>query len=225
MQGAFITATGTGIGKTFLTAGLIHHLRREGRAVDALKPVVSGFDPARPEASDPGHLLAALGRRIDAEEIAAIAPWCFWAPLSPDVAAAREGRVIDFRDMVAFCKKAIAQAQDLVLIEGAGGVMVPLDDHRTILDWIGELPVPVLLVAGSYLGTISHTLTALDVLQRRGCDLRAVVVDETPDSPVPLDVTVRSISRFSGPAEVVALPRLSHPAEPHPTFARLAAML
>ena len=64
MSAVFITATGTDIGKTFVTAGLIRHLRALGRDVDALKPVMTGFDPAHPEASDAGVLLAALGRPI-----------------------------------------------------------------------------------------------------------------------------------------------------------------
>ncbi len=92
MSAIFITATGTDIGKTFVTAGLIRHLRASGREVDALKPVMTGFDPAHPEASDAGVLLAALGRPVTAAEIARISPWRFSAPLSPDMAARRERR-------------------------------------------------------------------------------------------------------------------------------------
>jgi dethiobiotin synthetase len=92
-----------------------------------------------------------------------------------------------------------------LLIEGVGGIMVPLDDERTVLDLMMALQLPLILVAGSYLGTISHTLTALDALFRRNLKVLATIVSETPNSPVPLADTVAAISRFSAP--VIGLPR------------------
>ena len=85
----------------------------------------------------------------------------------------------------------------MLLIEGVGGVMVPLDEHRTILDVMMALRLPLILVAGSYLGTISHTLTALDSLFRRDMNVLAIIVNETPGSTVPLDDTVAAIARLS----------------------------
>ena len=205
---AFVTATGTGIGKTFVTAGLIHHLKRQGRKVEAIKPVVSGFEKADAAASDPGILLAALGLPPDENNIARISPWRFSAPLSPDMAAAREGGKIDFDALVAFSRKAATAATGEVLIEGVGGIMVPLDAEHTTLDWMRVLNFPTVLVAGSYLGTISHTLSAVEVLKASDCDLRAIVVSETPDSGVGLDETIAAIARFV-PVEVIALPRLA----------------
>ena len=83
--------------------------------------------------------------------------------------------------------------------------MVPLDGERTILDVMMALQLPLILVAGSYLGTISHTLTALDALFRRDMRVLAIIVSETPGSTVPLDDTVAAISRFAEP--VIGLPR------------------
>jgi dethiobiotin synthetase len=80
MSAVFITATGTDIGKTFVTAGLIRHIRSSGGAVFAVKPVVSGFDPDAWEKSDPAVLLAALGRPIALAEVEHISPWRFKAP-------------------------------------------------------------------------------------------------------------------------------------------------
>ncbi|MGE5146170.1 MAG: ATP-dependent dethiobiotin synthetase BioD, partial [Candidatus Eiseniibacteriota bacterium] len=96
MSAYFVTSTGTDIGKTFVTAGLIRYLRQSSQPVAALKPVVSGYDSSVVETSDPAVLLRALERPVSADEIAAIAPFRFRAPLSPDTAAAREGRSIDF---------------------------------------------------------------------------------------------------------------------------------
>jgi dethiobiotin synthetase len=108
MSAYFITGTGTHIGKTFVTAGLLRHLHEAGEPVWALKPVVSGFDMTHARASDPGLLLEAMNHATSPDCIARIAPWRFAAPLSPDMAAAREGKEIDFKALVAFCRDAIA---------------------------------------------------------------------------------------------------------------------
>jgi dethiobiotin synthetase len=201
----FITATGTEVGKTFVAASLIRHLRRMGRLVDAIKPVVSGFDPTAATTSDPGVLLHALGLPVTEQEIERIAPWRFREPLSPDLAAAHESRSIDVDEVIAFCQSAVDQRRDIILIEGIGGVMVPLNAERTVLDVMMALQLPLILVAGSYLGTISHTLTALDALYRRDLKVLTVIVSETPGSTVPLDETVAAIERFAG--SVIGLPR------------------
>lgn len=195
MRGAFVTATGTDVGKTFVMAGLIRALRRAGRPVTALKPVASGFDPQRPEQSDAAVLLAALGRPVTPTEIAAISPWHFRAPLSPDMAARREGRAIDFASLLAFCRRGAA-GEDFLLIEGVGGIMVPLDARHTVLDWMAALSLPIVLVTGSYLGTISHTLTALDVLIHRRLQVAALLICESQGSSVPLGETAGVIGGF-----------------------------
>lgn len=225
MSAIFVTATGTDIGKTFVTAGLIAQLRRRGRTVAALKPVVTGFEPRTAATSDPAILLQALGRPTDETEIASIAPWCFTAPLAPDMAAAREGRALDFVALTAFCRQAVDACTDVLLIEGIGGIMVPLDERHTVLDLMVALRLPVLLVAGSYLGTISHTLSAVDVLRRCELSIAAIVVSETPDSTVPLDDTAASIGRLVHPTVVHPLPRLPAWDAAHPVFDALAALL
>jgi len=218
----FVTGTGTDIGKTFLSAALIRHWRAAGHTVAAFKPVASGFDPATAATSDPGLLLAALGR--PPAEIEKISPWRFAAPLSPDMAAAREDRALDFEAIVQFSRSAAASA-DRVLIEGIGGVMVPLDERHTVLDWMSALRLPVLLVAGSCLGTISHTLTALRVLAQRNLAIAAIAVSESAAPGAPLDETVATIARFADLIEVVGVPRLAGDAHGHPAIARIATLI
>jgi dethiobiotin synthetase len=220
----FVTATGTDVGKTFVMAGLIRHFRAAGRPVEAIKPIVSGFDPAALQASDPGVLLAALGRPVTIEEIERIAPWRFTAPLSPDLAAAREGRAIGFDELLDFSRRP-AKTGSILLIEGVGGVMVPLDNKHTVLDWMKALHIPVLVVTGSYLGTISHTLTALHVLAQRNLDIAAVVVSESETGGATLDDTVASIARFAQPIDVAGVPRVTQDAELHLAFARIAKLI
>jgi dethiobiotin synthetase len=225
MTAIFVSATGTDVGKTFVTTGLIRHFLGQGRAVDAIKPVVSGFDPAAIEAGDPGALLAALRRPLTIEEAERISPWRFAAPLSPDMAAKREGRAIDFAAVTEFCRSAMAARRGHLFIEGIGGIMVPLDASRTVLDLITQLRLPLLLVAGTYVGTISHTLTALQVLTRRNLDVAAVVVSQSPASAAPLEDTVATIARFSDSIDVVGIPRLADAATVHPAFADIARLL
>jgi len=225
MSAFFVTASGTEIGKTFVTAALIRELRRRGRPVAALKPVASGFDPAHPEDSDAGMLLAALGEMATPAAFDLIAPWRFHAPLSPDMAARREGRVIDFAALVGHSRQAIATATGTLLIEGVGGVMVPLDDGHTVLDWIDALRIPAIVLGGSYLGAISHALTALDALRSRSLAVAALVVNETPQSTVALDETAATIARFAGETPVVTLPRLAHATAPHPVIGKLTELL
>ena len=225
MTAVFVSATGTDVGKTFVTAGLIRHFRKDGRAVDAIKPVVSGFDPAALAQSDPGALLAALGRPLTIEEAQRISPWRFAAPLSPDMAARREGRTVDFAAVTDFCRSAMAGRRGHLFIEGIGGIMVPLDERHTVLDLITQLRLPLLLVAGTYVGTISHTLTALHVLARRNLDVAAVIVSESVASAASLKDTVATIARFSDSIEVVGIPRLADAATGHPAFAAIARLL
>jgi dethiobiotin synthetase len=201
----FVTATGTEIGKTYVTAALTRLARESGRRVRALKPVVSGFAPEDLAASDPGILLAAAG--LPATALDVITPWRFRAALSPDMAAAREGRSIDFEALLRFSRAGLAGPEEIVLIEGVGGAMVPLDERHTVLDWIQALGIPALVVAGSYLGTISHSLTTLAALRQRGVPVRALVLSESPQSPVPLAETAAVLARFVGEVEIVTVPR------------------
>lgn len=225
MSAVFLTATGTGIGKTFVATGLIRHLRAASRPVEALKPVATGFDPAAAGATDTGLLLSALGRSLQPAEFDAISPWRFAAALSPDMAAAREGKRVDFDALVEFCRRAITESRGTLLIEGIGGVMVPLDDKHTVLDWVAALNIPVALVTGSYLGSLSHTLTALDALRRRDLTLKALVLNETEGSTVAMADTAATLRRFAPAIPLVMLPRQPFGAKPDPAFAELAALL
>jgi dethiobiotin synthetase len=225
MTTTFITATGTDIGKTFVTVGLVRHIRAAGRTVDAIKPVVSGFDSDAWQESDPARLLAALGRPITLEEAGRVSPWRFAAPLSPHMAARREGGAIEFQEVVEFCRRSMAARRGVLLIEGIGGIMVPLDDRRTVLDWMSVLRIPIILVAGTYVGTMSHTLTSLEVLVRRNLNVAAVVISESEASAAPLDDTVATLQRFAASIDVVGIPRLAPGTTEHPAFARIAGLI
>jgi dethiobiotin synthetase len=170
-------------------------------------------------------LLDAMGR--PPTDLDRICRWRFAAPLSPTMAARREGNPVGFHALVDFCRRTVIGHKDMLFIEGIGGIMVPIDETRTVLDWMTALRLPLLLVAGSYVGTISHTLTALQVLARRNLDIAAVVVSESADSAATLDETVSAIARFSDSIEVIGIPHLPRDVEAgsQPAFAQLLAML
>ena len=195
MKTIFVTSSGTDIGKTFVMLRLVAELKSAGRRVLALKPVASGFDAAHADTSDTMLLLRAQG--LDPANLDAVIPWRLAAPLSPDMASAREERSIPFDALVATCRAAGER----------GGVMVPLDGEHTVLDWIVALGAPTLLVVGSYLGTLSHSLTAVTALRQRGVTVAGIVVSESEVQPVPADETAATLARFVAPTPVRVLPR------------------
>ena len=214
MKKLFITATGTEIGKTVVTTTLAWQARKKGKLVRVLKPVISGFDEKTRNQSDTAQILQCLEIEQTHAAIESISPWRFKAPLSPDMAAAREGMRLDFEAIVEFCREAETGSDDLLLIEGVGGLMVPLTDSKTVLDWIQALKYPVIMVAGSYLGTISHTLTTVETAQKFGLNVASIVISESEDSPVPIHETVNSIKRFLTNIPILELPRLAPSSTP-----------
>lgn len=207
MTAFFVTGAGTDIGKTWAAAALLRHWRLAGLQPEAVKPVATGYDPARPQDSDAAMLLHALGRAPTAQAVEAMTPIRFREPLSPDQAARREGSVISARSAAIPCRKAIQAARGPVLIEGAGGVMAPLNDRETMLDLALELGLPAIFLAASHLGAISHALTGLLALKSRGVAVPLVLVNETPGSTVDLHETVATLTNHAHGSAVLAIPR------------------
>lgn len=187
MTACFVTAIGTEIGKTYVSARLIETWRRAGHSVAALKPVMSGFGEDALASSDAGQLLAACGVEVTPDAVSRICRHRFEAPLAPNVAMRRAGMTQDYDGILRFTRDTIAAtASDHVLVEGAGGVMSPLTDTHLQLDFMADLALPVVLVAAPYLGAVSHTLTAIDALAARGLELAELIISQPdPDSPAP----------------------------------------
>jgi dethiobiotin synthetase len=203
----FVAGAHTDIGKTHVACALIRAAHAEGISCDAFKPVLSGFDPARAAESDAGRLLDALGR--SATDIDAISPLRFAAPLAPPLAARREGGRLTLADLLARCRDWIAASPaEVKLLEGAGGLMSPIAEDGLALDLPSELGLPSILVGGAYLGAVSHTLTALEVLRRRALPVIAVVVSEDADPAAPdFAETVELVTAFAGEVPVMSARR------------------
>lgn len=207
MRSFFVTSSGTNIGKTHLCASLAKSAKEKNIELQILKPVISGFEMAQADESDSGIVLKALGKDVTPENLDKISPWRFKAPLSPHMAAAKENKTLALSEVVDFCNN--AKKHDLTLIEGVGGIMAPLNNEHTVLDWMKALNIPTIVVIGSYLGSISHSLTALNVLAQHNIDVAAIVVSESEGSEVDLSDNVATIKQFSpSSAPIVSLPRV-----------------
>lgn len=208
MRTLFIAGAGTDVGKTWATAALAQALLAAGASVGVFKPVASGYDPAHPEDSDAGRLLAALGREATPQAIAEICPLRFAEPLSPPAAARREGVTLSLAALVDSCRARMAAAEtDVLLIEGVGGLMSPLTDEATGLDLMAALAVPAMLVGGTYLGGISHLLTAIEVVKARGLPLLGAVASESPPPAPDFAETACDMRRFLGTTPLLAAGR------------------
>jgi dethiobiotin synthetase len=204
MNSLFVTASGTDIGKTWVCCELIRAWQSNLK-LRCIKPVVSGFDPAHPESTDTARLLEAQHLPLDQDRIEATSPWRFRAALSADMAAKREDRSLALEEIVAFSRP--PTGVDLNLIEGIGGVMAPIGGPHSVVDWIQALDTAVLLVVGSYLGSLSHSLTAVDALSRRDRRPVAIAISESPVQPVPAEESAASLERYLGDLPIVVLPR------------------
>lgn len=210
----FITSTGTDIGKTALTTTLCRQMAQRGKKVIALKPVISGFDD-QDRKSDSSRILQSCGIEPTSAQIEKISPWRYKSALAPNMAAKAEGKpYVPFDQLVSFCRRHEALQADVLLVEGVGGIMAPLNQAHTVLDWVKALGWPVLLVTGSYLGAISHTLTAIEVLKQHEQTLEALFVNESPGSGVPVAETVGALQAFA-PAHlpVIKLPYVTQAEE------------
>ena len=155
-RGLFVTGTDTGVGKTLVACEITRRLRAVGEDVGVLKPVETGVGPEGP--LDAQALQAAAGSR---EAIERICPQRFALPAAPTVAAAAEGRQVELsrvRESFAI----LAQRHDLMLVEGAGGLLAPAAEGVAMADLAGDLGLPLLLVTLAALGTINHTRLALE---------------------------------------------------------------
>ena len=192
----FITSTGTNIGKTYLTNLLIKRALKLNYKINAIKPIISGFNIAKLEETDSGIILKALS--MDKRRIDEISPWRFKDPLSPDMAAKLAKKEIKFKEVINFCHSRIKSNKndDIFLIEGVGGTMVPINSKYTILDLIKNLNIPIILTIGSYLGSISHTLNSYEVLIKNNVNINSIILNQSNENDVGIELTKSSLLNY-----------------------------
>jgi dethiobiotin synthetase len=171
-SGAFVTATDTGVGKTFVTCALARAAARRGLRVAAMKPCETG------DGDDGERLIAATGRALDP---ALARPYRFRVPASPEVAAREEGAEVDV-ERIAAAYATLAAEADLTLVEGAGGLLVPVAPGVLMADLAARLDLPLIIVARASLGTVNHTLLTIEAARRRGLRVLGVILTRAVDS-------------------------------------------
>ena len=177
MNGLFITGTDTGVGKTTVAAAVVRQLRRQGHAVCARKPVATGaaWVEGRWLAEDTVRLAEACGY---ADCLERITRWAFPEPVAPPVAARLHGETLRLEEIHRFVAAGVSK-DELVVVEGVGGLLCPLTERETVADLAAALGLPLVVVARRGLGTLNHTLLTLEAAQARGLSVAGVVVNET----------------------------------------------
>ena len=169
-RGLFITGTDTGVGKTVVAGAIAAALRRRHRDVGVMKPIETGVGTQGP--LDAISLCEAAGAT---DSLDLVCPQRFALPAAPSVAAAHEGRTVDL-ELIRAAHAELARRHALLLIEGAGGILVPIRAGYSMADLAAEFDAPLVVVTRASLGTINHTLLTLEAIERRGLVLAGVVI-------------------------------------------------
>jgi len=205
-NGLFVTGTDTGVGKTAVTVAIVRKLvRNRGLRVGVYKPVSSGVEPGRFSESDAARLWEAAGRPLSIE---AVCPQMFAAAISPPRSARAEGRLVD-EQLLRAGFDAWRDASDIVIVEGAGGLLSPLGDTLLNADLALDLGLPLVVVDAARLGSIGRTLAIVEAAAARGLRLAAVVLSQVEPliEELAKDLVEESASNFDDPASGWAIAR------------------
>jgi dethiobiotin synthetase len=210
----FVTGTDTGVGKTLVSCALLHAFAARGRSVVGMKPVAAGCDDDMHEdvrqLRAASNMLAGLGQ---------INPYSFVRPVAPHLAARFAGIRISLDRILAAYSELSAQA-DMVIVEGAGGFRVPLNDDEDGADLVQRMNVPVVLAVGMRLGCLNHALLTVESIAARGLTLAGWVANAVDPGMAMLDENVAALERR------IAAPLLGIvPHSPQPDARAVAALL
>ena len=179
-RGIFVTGTDTGVGKTIVAAALARLLRMNGVSVGVMKPVTSGCRDENGRLVSDDALLLARAAGIEVSDD--VAPYCLREALAPAEAAKIDGVRIEFSAIKAAFLR-LSSIYEYVIVEGAGGLMVPLSGGLLVADLARELDLPLLVVARPGLGTINHTVLTCFAAQQLGLQVAGVIINGMPENP------------------------------------------
>ncbi len=193
-DGCFVTGTDTGVGKTLVSAALLHTLARHHRRVVGMKPVAAGLIEHRGQwvSEDVLALRAASTLAVPAE---LDNPVALPEPLAPHIAAERAGRVVTVAGLLA-AHRELRQRADVVVVEGAGGWRVPLNDRETLADLARDIGAPVVLVVGLRLGCLNHALLSADAIRADGLPLAGWVANAIDPDMACMEENIATLRRW-----------------------------
>jgi dethiobiotin synthetase len=193
MDGFFITGTDTGVGKTLIAGAIARALSLQGRRVGVMKPFESGCR-RNGDTLVPADALYLRNMAGSQDDLALICPYAFERPLAPGVAARLEQVSISLEKVQEIYKQLSAQ-HDIMLVEGAGGLMVPISEEQLIIDVVRLLQLPLIIVARSALGTINHTLLTVREAQRAGIRVCGIILNKVSPEPDEAEATNPEVIR------------------------------
>ena len=197
-RGLFITGTDTGVGKSLVACALLHAYAARGLRVIGMKPVAAGaaFVNGAWVNEDVAQLLAASNVRAPLE---AVNPYCFEQAIAPHIAASINQKTITINKLQDSCAR-LSVLADIVVVEGAGGFCVPLNDHESSADLARALALPVVLVVGMRLGCLNHALLTAEAIRARGLTLTGWVANHIDAAMPQADANVASLeARLNAP--------------------------
>jgi len=223
MAGLFITGTDTGVGKTVVSCALARGLRAAGVDVGVMKPVETGVPSSGPEDA------RALIRAADvSDDVDLVCPIQYAMPAAPEAAAAAEGSEaeVSSSERISRAFTTLSDRHAFMLVEGAGGILVPFDEQTTMATVARQLGLPVLIVARASLGTINHTLLTLEACNKRGLDVLGVVLSHATGTLSEADTqNLEILKRRLGDRLLGEVLPLAQPEEVEPVDAGLDAVL
>jgi len=205
-HGFFVTGTDTGVGKTLVSAALLHALAAHRLRVVGMKPVAAGCDEAGVNED-----VRALTQASNVNAPAALVnPYCFAPPVAPHIAAERAGVAIDL-DVIADAFAALQARAEVVVVEGAGGFRVPLAQQTDFGDLAQRLALPVILVVGMRLGCLNHALLTAEAVRARGLRLAGWVANHIDAAMAEQDANVAALAARLATPLLARIPPLAAP--------------
>jgi dethiobiotin synthetase len=196
-KGIFVTGTDTGVGKTIVAAAIARYLRDQGANVGVFKPVTSGaLENGGKLVSEDAELLRWAAQCTSPDDD--VSPYLLREPLAPSEAALRDGATIRY-ERIRESFDRLAEHHEFLIVEGAGGLLVPLADDLLVADLAKRLELPLLIVARPDLGTVNHTLMTCECARSRTIEVLGVVINGQPEEPGQAELSApRLIARLSG---------------------------
>jgi len=202
----FVTGTDTGVGKTLVSCALLHALSVQGYSVAGFKPVAAGCEPDG-ENDDAKRLRAASSLPL---EYSQVNPYCLVPPIAPHIGAAQSGVHIEIPLLLEACRE-LAGRVDEVVVEGAGGFMVPLNDDQTFAELAAELQFPVILVVGMRLGCLNHALLTVGAIAASGLTLAGWVANVLEEEMPVLQENIETLHKRIAAPLLGVIPYLLNP--------------
>ena len=197
-KGYFITGTDTGVGKTLVAGGLAALYRSRGLNVGVMKPVATGCKRVNNTlVSDDAVFLKFLAEVEDEYEL--INPISLEQPLAPTVAARLSNKKIDL-EKVRTAYDTLCERHEYMIVEGIGGLLVPIDEYYFVVDMAEEMELPLIVVCRPTLGTINHTLLTVSYAHQHGLDVKGIIINESAENcdPIVKDTNTDEIKRLTG---------------------------